>query len=115
MELNVISIKSWSCHHSVGHMHKPSSAHFLAAKRILGYVKGTLDKGILFQPGPIALTASTDADWAGDPCDKRSTSSNIVFLGNNPITWLAKKQHTVSRSSIKAEYRSLATGAAELA
>ena len=96
-------------------MHKPSSTHFIVAKRILGYVKGTLGKGILFQPGPITLTASTDADWAGDLCDRRSTSSIIVFLGNNPITWLAKKQHTVSRLSIKAEYCSLATGAAELA
>ena len=63
----------------------------------------------------IALTAFTDADWPEDPCDRRSTSGIIVFLGNNPITWLAKKQHTVSRSSTKAEYRSLASGAAELA
>jgi hypothetical protein len=39
----------------------------------------------------------------------------LSFLVNNPITWLAKKQHTVSRSSTEAEYRSLATGAAELA
>uniref|UniRef100_A0A2N9GWR7 Reverse transcriptase Ty1/copia-type domain-containing protein n=1 Tax=Fagus sylvatica TaxID=28930 RepID=A0A2N9GWR7_FAGSY len=54
-------------------------------------------------------------DWAGDPCDRRSTSGIIVFLGNNPITWLAKKQHTVSCSSTEAEYRSLASGAAELA
>jgi hypothetical protein len=95
-------------------MHKPSPAHFVAAKRILRYLKGTLDRGILFQPGPFALTAFTDADWAGDPCDRRSTSGIIVFLGNNPITWLAKKQHTVSRSSTEAEYRSLASGAAEL-
>uniref|UniRef100_A0A2N9GMU5 Reverse transcriptase Ty1/copia-type domain-containing protein n=1 Tax=Fagus sylvatica TaxID=28930 RepID=A0A2N9GMU5_FAGSY len=71
--------------------------------------------GVLFQPGPLALTAFTDADWAGDPSDRRSTSGVIVFLGHNPITWLAKKQHTVSRSSTEAEYRSLATGAAELA
>jgi hypothetical protein len=95
-------------------MHKPSPAHLVAAKRILRYLKGTLDRGILFQPGPFALTAFTDADWAGDPCDRRSTSGIIVFLGNNPITWLAKKQHTVSRSSTEAEYRSLANGAAEL-
>jgi|UniRef100_A0A2N9GHW7 hypothetical protein len=95
-------------------MHKPSPAHLVAAKRILRYLKGTLDRGILFQPGPFALTAFTDADWAGDPCDRRSTSGIIVFLGNNPITWLAKKQHTVSRSSTEAEYCSLASGAAEL-
>jgi hypothetical protein len=96
-------------------MHKPSTIHFVAAKRILRYLKGTLHKGVLFQPGPLALTAFTDADWAGDPSDRRSTSGFIVFLGHNPITWLAKKQHTVSRSSTEAEYRSLATGAAELA
>ena len=96
-------------------MHKPSPAHFVVAKRILRYLKGTLDRGLLFQPSPFALTAFTDADWAGDLCDRRSTSGIIVFLGNNPITWLAKKQHTVSRSSTEAEYRSLASGAAELA
>uniref|UniRef100_A0A2N9F5L7 Reverse transcriptase Ty1/copia-type domain-containing protein n=1 Tax=Fagus sylvatica TaxID=28930 RepID=A0A2N9F5L7_FAGSY len=96
-------------------MHNPSSAHFVAAKRILRYLKGSLDKGVLFQPGPLTLTAFTDADWAGDPVDRRSTSGITVFLGNNPITWLSKKQHTVSRSSTEAEYRSLATGAAELA
>ena len=96
-------------------MHKPSNAHFVAAKRILRYLKGSLHKGVLFQPGPLALTAFTDADWAGDPSDRRSTSGVVVFLGHNPITWLAKKQHTVSRSSTEAEYRSLATGAAELA
>jgi hypothetical protein len=96
-------------------MHQPSTIHFAAAKRILHYLKGTLDKGILFQPGPLALTAFTDADWAGDASDRRSTSGVVIFLGNNPITWLSKKQHTVSRSSTEAEYRSLATGAAELA
>jgi hypothetical protein len=56
-----------------------------------------------------------DADWARDPSDRRSTSGITMFLGNNPITWMSKKQHTVSCSSIEAEYRSLATGAVELA
>jgi hypothetical protein len=96
-------------------MHKPSTIHFVAAKRILRYLKGTLHKGIFFQPRPLALTAFTDVDWAGDPSDRRSTSGIMVFLGHNPITWLAKKQHTISRSSTEAEYRSLAIGAAELA
>ena len=96
-------------------MHKPSTVHFVVAKRILCYLKGTLHKGVLFQPGPLALTAFTDADCAADPSDRRSTSRVVVFLGHNPITWLAKKQHTVSRSSTKAKYRSLATGATELA
>jgi hypothetical protein len=96
-------------------MHQPSTVHFVTAKRILRYLKGTLDKGILFQPSLLALTAFTDTDWDGDASDRRSTSGIVVFLGNNPITWLSKKQHTVSWSSTEAEYRSLATGAAELA
>jgi hypothetical protein len=96
-------------------MHQPTSTHFMAAKRILRFLKGTLDRGVLFQPGPFTLTAFTDVDWVGDSSDHRSTSGITVFLGHNPITWVSKKQHTVSHSSTEAEYRSLAAGAAELA
>lgn len=43
-------------------MHNPSSAHLVVAKRILRYLKGSLDKGVLFQLGPLTLTTFTDAD-----------------------------------------------------
>ena len=97
------------------HMHSPSVAHLVAAKRVLHYVRGTISCGILFQPGPMSLTAFTDADWAGNLVDRRSTTAFFVFLGNNLITWLSKKQSTVARSSTEAEYRSLTVGAVELA
>uniref|UniRef100_A0A2N9FJ85 Reverse transcriptase Ty1/copia-type domain-containing protein n=1 Tax=Fagus sylvatica TaxID=28930 RepID=A0A2N9FJ85_FAGSY len=97
------------------YMHKPTVTHLAAAKRILRYLQGTLHLGIRFQAGSSTLTAFTDSDWAGDPYDRRSTTGITVFLGNNPITWMSKKQHTVSRSSTEAEYRALATGAAKLA
>uniref|UniRef100_A0A2N9G8H5 Reverse transcriptase Ty1/copia-type domain-containing protein n=1 Tax=Fagus sylvatica TaxID=28930 RepID=A0A2N9G8H5_FAGSY len=64
--------------------------------------------------GPLHLSAFTDADWAGDPNDRRSTSGYLVYLGSNRITWSAKKQPTMSRSSIKSEYRALAIASAEL-
>jgi hypothetical protein len=73
-----------------------------------------LDHGLFYTPGPISLSAFSDADWAGDPNDRRSTSGLLVFLGHNPITWSAKKQLTVSRSSTEAEYRALASASAEL-
>ncbi|KAB2629117.1 hypothetical protein D8674_033912 [Pyrus ussuriensis x Pyrus communis] len=85
-----------------------------AVKRILRYLKGTLDSGLWFTKGQQVLTAWTDADWAGCPVDRRSTSGYCVFLGPNLISWSAKKQSTVARSSTEAEYRSLAHTAAEL-
>jgi hypothetical protein len=97
------------------YMHKPTATHLAAAKRILRYLQGTLHLGIRFQAGSSILTAFTDSDWASDPYDRRSTTGITVFLGNNLITWMSKKQHTVSRSSIEAEYRALAIGATELA
>ncbi|PNX67645.1 hypothetical protein L195_g055737, partial [Trifolium pratense] len=52
--------------------------------------------------------------WAGCPTTRRSTTGYCIFLGSNCISWASKKQPTVSRSSTEAEYRSLATTAAEL-
>ncbi|KAM2367846.1 hypothetical protein ACFXTH_045477 [Malus domestica] len=89
--------------------------HVVAVKRILRYLSGTIDYGIHFQPGKLSLQAYSDIDWAGDPNDHRSTSGYIVYLGSSPISWASKKQHTVSRSSIEAEYKALAITAAELA
>ncbi|KAM1804716.1 hypothetical protein ACFX12_030549 [Malus domestica] len=95
-------------------MHSPLDSHFVAVKRILRYLKGSLDLGLCFKPGNLDIRAYTDADWAGDPNDRRSTTGFIVFLGDNPISWSSKKQHTVSRSSTEAEYRAMATTTAEV-
>ncbi|CAL9022395.1 unnamed protein product, partial [Prunus brigantina] len=95
-------------------LQQPTTTHLIAVKRILRYIQGTLDYGIQFTSGFLELQAYTDADWAGDPNDRRSTSGYVVFLGRNPISWGAKKQTTVSRSSTEAEYRSLANSACEL-
>nr|XP_023915561.1 uncharacterized protein LOC112027122 [Quercus suber] len=95
-------------------MCKPSQHHLIATKRILRYLRGTLHLGIYFTSGPLNLSTYCDSDWAGNPIDRRSITGMVVFLGNSPITWFAKKQSVVSRSSIEAEYRSLAITTAEL-
>ncbi|KAL8144195.1 hypothetical protein V2J09_017227 [Rumex salicifolius] len=96
------------------YMHDPRQTHLTAARRILRYVKGTKHLGLLITPGSLdTLTAYSDADWAGCPDTRRSTSGYCVFLGPNLISWSAKRQATVSRSSAEAEYRAVANAVAE--
>ena len=97
-------------------LHAPTTDHFLAFKHILRYVKETLHFGLTFRPStiPSTLVAYSDADWAGCPDTHRSTSDYFIYLGNNLISWSAKKQPTVSRSSCESEYRALAMTTAEL-
>jgi hypothetical protein len=96
------------------YMSTPTTTHLAAAKRVLRYIRGTLHHGIEFTPGPLTLSAYINADWAGDPDDCRSTSRLLVYLGNNAITWSAKKQPTMSRSSTQSEYRALAIASAKI-
>lgn len=89
-------------------------SHYVAVKRILRYLKGTIKLGINYVTGSMDLHAFSNANWAGDPNDRRSTTGFVVFLGHNPISWSSNQQQTVSRSSTEAEYRALSTTVAEL-
>ncbi|GKE80136.1 ribonuclease H-like domain-containing protein, partial [Tanacetum coccineum] len=85
-----------------------------ALKRILRYVQGTLDYGLqLFSSSTTDLVAYSDADWAGCPTTRRSTSGYCVFLGNNLLSWSSKRQPTLSHSSAQAEYHGVANAVAE--
>jgi hypothetical protein len=96
------------------HMHTPREPHLTTLKRILRYLRGSLDYGLLLRPSPTSdLVVYTDADWAGCPDTRRSTSSYVVFLGANLVSWAAKRQPVVSRSSAEAEYRVVANSAPE--
>ncbi|GKC76497.1 ribonuclease H-like domain-containing protein [Tanacetum coccineum] len=97
-------------------MHDPRDPHFFALKRILRYVCGTIDHGLQLHVSSTAqLTAYIDADWAGCPVTRRSTSGYCVFLGDNLLSWSAKRHVTLSRSSAEAEYRGVANVVAETA
>jgi len=90
------------------------SPHLALVKRILRYVKGTLSSGLQIGVGPVdSLTAYSDADWAGCPDSRRSTSGYCVYLGDTLVSWSSKRQTTVSRSSAEAEYRAVAHVVAE--
>ena len=96
------------------HMHAPRAHHLAMVKRVLRYVRGTAAFGLQLHRSPsLDLVGYSDADWAGCPDTRRSTSGYAVFLGDSLISWSSKRQPTVSRSSAEAEYRAVANVVAE--
>ncbi|XP_015170164.1 uncharacterized mitochondrial protein AtMg00810-like [Solanum tuberosum] len=96
-------------------MHSPSLEHWKAVKRVLRYLKSTTTSCLeIRHHADRNLYMYADADWAGDPSDRISTSGHMLFLGPNPISWSSRKQQSVARSSTEAEYKSVANALAEL-
>jgi histone deacetylase 1/2 len=96
------------------YLHAPTAAHWSTAKRILRFVKGTLKFRLHLSKSSMQLHAFSDADWGGDLDDRRSTGGFAIFLGQNLVSWSARKQATVSRSSTEAEYEAVANATAVL-
>ncbi|XP_074271155.1 secreted RxLR effector protein 161-like [Silene latifolia] len=86
-------------------MSKPSEVHMGTAKRILRYLKGTLEFGVFYQPcdNP-RLIAYSDSDWAGSVDDMKSTSGYAFTFGSGTFSWNSKKQDIVAQSTAEAEY-----------
>ena len=96
-------------------LQSPCDGHWDAAVRILRYVKGTPGQGMLYENrGHTQIVGYRDADCAGSPTDKRSTSGYYVFIEGNLISWKSKQQNVVAKSSVETEYRAMALATCEL-
>jgi histone deacetylase 1/2 len=96
-------------------LHAPIEIHWATVKRILQYLKQNTKIGLkIRKSNSMLVSAFSDADWAGSVDDRRSTSGFAVFLGSNLVSWSARKQATVSRSSTEAEYKAVANATAEI-
>jgi hypothetical protein len=96
-------------------MHNPSEEHMDAVIRILRYLKSSPGKGLMLSKNDhLRVEGYTDADWAGNISDRKSTSGYFMFVGGNLVTWRSKKQNVVALSSAEAEFRGMAKGLCEL-
>ncbi|KAI5342600.1 hypothetical protein L3X38_010475 [Prunus dulcis] len=93
-------------------MHCPTSKHYQTAKRVLRYIKGTLDYGLEYVKGKNAmLIGLCDSDWGGSIEDSKSTSGYAFFFGSGVFSWASVTQNYVVLSTVEAKYiRSHYTG-----
>ena len=88
--------------------------HIDAVKHILRYLRGMLDRGILYTMGGGELVGYTDVDWANDTTNRCSISGFAFLYAGGGVSWMSKQQSTVAMSSTHAEYISAAGAAKEL-
>lgn len=97
------------------YMHRPTNEHWQEVKRVLRYLQGTTEYGLLLRPSTVCeINAYSDSDWAGSIEDRKSTTGFAIYLGRNLVSWASKKQRSVSRSSTEAEYRAIANTTSEV-
>ena len=105
------------------YLSSPSTIHWSTAKRVLKYLKGTKEFGIIYRrredtslssSTSLDLIGYTDADWASSHLSMRSTSGNCFFVNGCLVSWSSKKQRCVAVSTTEAEYVAASLAAREL-
>ena len=92
----------------------PTNKHWVAVKRIMRYLKGTSDLGLLYtKEGSSKCVGYSDSDWGGDLDDRKSTSGYLFLIGGGSVSWRSKKQSSVALSTAEAEYMALASAGQE--
>jgi hypothetical protein len=114
----------YAVHSCARYTHRPKAIHSKAVKRIVRYLVGTADKGLILRPSKnISIDMYVDADFAGmwqaaaeeqDPVRVKSRTGYVILLANCPLVWASKLQTEIATSTLEAEFIALSTGMREL-
>jgi len=86
-------------------MVEPLRVHWIAAKHVLMYLKGTMDFGMNYERGDgVRLISYSDSDWEGCVSDRKSTFGCCFRLGSSVVSWINRKKNSVALSFAEAEY-----------
>ena len=98
------------------YMSRPSNEHWKGAKRVLRYIKGTINCGLVFdgKSTRCSLIGYSDADWANDVDTRKSTSGYVFQINGSTVSWSSKRQSCVARSSTEAQYVALSHATQEV-
>jgi hypothetical protein len=91
----------------------PTQTHFTAAKRILRYLKGTSNCGLIYGEVKQSMVGYCDASWGDNSEDRHSTTGITFFNAGGPISWFSKRQSTIALSTAESEYIALCEAAKE--
>ena len=95
-------------------MQNPTNLDWIAVKRIFRYLQGTRKTGIIYKKGGSnILSGFSDASYAPEASDRKSTSGYVFTMNGGAISWKSKRQPIISLSSMEAEYIALSTAAKE--
>ncbi len=86
------------------YMSNPQEEHWQAAKRVLRYLCGSPDLGIVYGGASTGAYAYGDADFAGDPDSRKSTTGIVIEVNSGPVVWSSRLQSVVAASTCEAEY-----------
>lgn len=92
---------------------KPRAVHWKAVKRVMCYLKATIEYEITYGITSDGLIGFSDSDWGGERGERRSTTGYVFTLNGGPIAWVSRLQKTSALSVTEAEYMALADALCE--
>jgi hypothetical protein len=85
----------------------PDKNHWEALRRVLRYLKYTIDYGLHYTRYPPVLEGYTDANWISDSNESKSTSGYVFTIGGGAVSWRSSKQTCIARSTMESEFIAL--------